>query len=63
MPAMVTFRKFVMPKKIINEYGDKLVDVQGEIIDNSPFLHMNLYDRYVEVTRDTLQPSKDYIDC
>lgn len=49
-------------KKIINEYGDELVDVQSEIIDKSPYPHMNLYDRYIEVTRDTLQPSNDSID-
>ena len=49
-------------KKIINEYGDELVDVQREIIDNSPFPHMNLYNRYIEATRDTLQPSNDSID-
>ena len=49
-------------KKIINEYGDELVDVQKEIIDNFSSLHMNLYDRYIEITRDTLQPSNDSID-
>ena len=46
-------------KKIINEYGDELVDVTRDIINNPPFPHVNLYDRYIEVTRDTLQPSND----
>lgn len=49
-------------KKIINEYGDELVDVQREIIDNSPYPHLNLYERYIEVTRSTLLPSNESIE-
>lgn len=41
-------------KKIINEYGDELVDVQSEIIDKFFYLYMNFYDRYIEVIWDIL---------
>ncbi|KAJ7333662.1 hypothetical protein OS493_017206 [Desmophyllum pertusum] len=41
-------------EKIINEYGDELVDIRSFLYDSSVF-SLNLYDRYMEVTSETLK--------
>ncbi|KAJ7333665.1 hypothetical protein OS493_017209 [Desmophyllum pertusum] len=41
-------------EKIINEYGDELVDIPSFLYDSSGVLSLDLYDRYMEVTSETL---------
>lgn len=41
-------------EKIVNEYGDELVDIRSYLNDYSSPEYINLYDKYMEVTRKTL---------